>query len=401
MNLLERRLSRRDFLKVGTAFSLAASLEAGLTLKKGKLQVVQDIADRISPTFELGRLESIQALSSDFPLPEPLNPICFNSPFLWRVADCSETLDRFAIKVTRITGMHHSSKDTQIRIFIDDAFENPVGQYHPAVLEQVKILSRRFPLIPDLFDAYQLLHSDKSACYPSRPITSPYLDLLPDDLTERDKQLQFFTDPDVREAILERIAFIVNALKDEEGIVAWSVGNEFDPPVDSVTDKKTLLTPFYEDAVRLIRSIDRERPILSGVADPNFLDEEVLKEAGLTANTIHVYDSNKLPAVLGEYRRKQHLPLVCQEIGLAGSCNGFNFKFAQDFLFYGFLQDVFSNFIEVDQQNGTYKPQVTSLWPWQLTVAGLNEDGFEIEPDRMQMSCRLLQSWQRIIQKRV
>ncbi len=266
-------------------------------------------------------------------------------------------------------------------------------------MDNIKVLTEKFPLIVDLFDAYPLLHSNKpNATYGSWSLTSPYL-VKTKGRSLIDQQLAFFVDPNLVEIFLNRVRSIVGSLKSSR-VVAWSVANELIPPVGTPEEKREILTTWYEKVLREIRRLDPNRSIVSGVADPTLLDEQRLKTAGLTANTIHLYPGGPDNWIRILASHHQCLPWIIQEIGFPTKAFGIQLGSLRDELLASFLVDRLLRFIRVDEKKRTVKPESESLGIWRLTFEGdRHNDGFSVSSQSLPKTTKILKSWQSMVLK--
>lgn len=372
---VQRGVSRRELLIGGTF--LGASF---LASKWG----VEKVAQNFSPTFDLERLKDFTILPPECPAPSELTGINLNAPFLWRTVDSPDKIEK-AVNNARQFGAR------TIRVFINDEFEPELGKYRFEVLGKIKKLAQKFPLQVDLFDAYRLLHANKfNPVYGSPNLSSPYLVA----------HLDFFTDQFIRGMFLERVKTIITHLSRTPEIVAWSIANELTPPIENKKEARGILTNWYVEVVTEIRKIDPKRPILSGVTNPTLLDEERLKQCGLTANTFHLYPFSGSSENIFNVQQQKSLPLVCQEIGFPSKLFGFSFSFAHDELFSRYLSHNFSSFFEINEKEKWLKPKITSVGLWRLTFEGdSHQDGFGIDPEKSPQTLKVLQAWKEMIGK--
>lgn len=369
---VSRGITRREFL-IGGAF-----LGVGFL---GSKWGVERITNSFSPSLDLEKLKDFTILPPEFPTPSELVGINLNAPFLWQEVDSPEKIER-AIKNASQFGAR------SIRVFINDEFEPELGNYQFEVLDKIKKLAQKFPLQVDLFDAYPLFHaSDFNPVYGSSSFSSPYLV----------EKVNFFTDKSIQETFLKRVKVVVEYLNHHPGILAWSVANELTPPVQTKERAKEILTSWYEKVITEIRKIDKERPILSGVANPTLLDEEKLKQCGLTANTLHLYPFLGKEDTLSTQSRRS-LPLVCQEVGFPSQIFGFSFLFAHDELFSRYLSRHLLSFIEINEKERWLRPKVTSIGLWRLTFEDdSHQDGFGLTPEKLPQTLKVLQNWKEIL----
>lgn len=372
---IPKGITRRKFL-IGGAF-----LGTGLLVSRWS---AENVAQNFFPSFDLERLKDFTVLSPEYPAPSELTGINLNAPFLWRTLDSSDKIEKAFYNARQFSAR-------TIRVFINDEFEPELGKYRFEVLGKIKKLAQKFPLQVDLFDAFSLVHANKlNPVYSSSALSSPYL------MEKKD----FFTDQSIQETFLERVRKIVEDLDKTPGIVAWSVANELAPPIENKKEAREILTNWYEKVVTEIREIDPKRPILSGVADPNLLDEERLKACGLSANTIHLYPFSGSSENILNAQQQKLLPLICQEIGFPSRIFGFPFSFAYDELLSRFLSHNFSSFFEVNEKEKWLRPKITSIGLWRLTFEGdSHQDGFGIDPKKLPQTLKVLQAWQKIIGK--
>ena len=383
-----RSFSRREFI-IGSAF-LGASLFASKWS-------VEKVTQNFSPTPNLEEFKGFTVLPPEYLTPPEITGINLNSPFLWREVDSPQKIEK-AIQNANQFGAR------TLRVFINDEFEPELGNYHFKVLEKVEKLAQRFPLQVDLFDAYPLLHANKfNLTHGSSFLSSPYLSVGKEkSLAQR--QLDFFTDETIRKIFLKRVKEIIGRLNHVPQVVAWSVANELAPPVGTKEEARKMLSHWYEKVIITIRQIDKERPIISGVADPTLLDEKRLKESGLSANTIHLYpnltDSVGSAFKLYQTQHQKALPLVCQEIGFPSQILGLSFSFAHDELFSRYLSHSLSHFVEINKKERWLRPKVTSIGLWRLTFEGdSHQDGLGISPEKLPQTLKILQTWEKTIRK--
>lgn len=373
-DLTPRGRSRRRFL-LGAGV-LAVTSVTGIKLK--------DIPQTFHPISDLDQLLGFRVLPTEFAVPSYLAGIVPNHPFLWEHVDSPEKIQKEILKAEQM-------QTRLIRVFLDDRVEPSPGDYRLDMLDKLARLAEQIDLQVDLFDAYNLLHSDRpSLFYPVHEPTSPYLGRLGRSLTER-KQA-FFTDPEMLDFFQKRIFRFVNHLKGVKGIKVWSVGNELEAPEEA-------LTLWYSKVLPVIREADPERPIISGVADPNLLDEGILQPLGLSANTIHIYPGGNLDEIMTRYqnRHARYVPLVCQEIGFP-RLPGY---IAYDWLYSQFLNRTLLRFVEINQPDGWIRPIVTGVGPWKLTADAKDSDGHEIHPDELPRAMGRLWAWNDIVEKSI
>jgi len=356
-----KKIDRREFLK----FFL---LGAGLFLTNSGC----------FPEKEIKKFENFSLLPPENPSPAFLRGINLNAPFLWQDVDYPE----------KITNAFENAKEIgarNIRVFINDLFEPELGRYNFDVLKKIKKLAQisPFPLQVDLFDAFSLSHFGKiNLVHSSSPYPSPYL------------AGDFFNDERLRNFFLRRVETIILFFGDIKNIVSWSVANELEPK-GTKEEKREILTMWYEEIIKKIKEIDPERPIISGLADPELIDEEKLKEIGLTANTIHFY-----PNLFQNFQESRKIPLVCQEIGFPSKIAGIKIPDSlYDIFFSNFLNDSFLNFAEINEKKGLLKLKTDSFWFWRLSYEGdSHQDGFEIIPQRIPRTLETIFSLRRILE---
>lgn len=379
-------LNRRELITLG-GLAVAGVVTAPLAWEIKKL-----IGGNFEPVGNLEALLDFTVLPPKVLTPPELRGIIMNSPFLWQYTGIPEAIDRAVENA-------NAFESKAIRVFINDTYEPELSHFEPWVLDSTKALTKKFPLIVDLFDAYSLLHSNKpNATYDSWPLNSPYL-VKTKGRSLIDQQLAFFVDPDLVEIFLNRVRSIVGSLKSSR-VVAWSVANELIPPVGTPEDKREILTTWYEKVLREIRRLDQARPIVSGVADPTLLDEQRLKAAGLTANTIHLYagGSDNLIRILASQRKC--LPWIIQEIGFPARAYGIQLGSLRDELMASFLVDRLLRFIRVDEKKRTVEPRSESLGIWRLSFEGdSHDDGFQVSPRSLPKTTKVLKTWQSMVLK--
>lgn len=278
-----------------------------------------------------------------------------------------------------------------VRVFLDDRFEERLGKFNLQYLDQIAQASRRTPITLDLYDGYHLLHK--------KDPDSPYLGESSQDLTQR--QMGILLDDKTKEAFLQRTAVVVGWLRGEPGIKAWGLANELNlrkrryarAALSTGKSLKTLHTDLFESQIQTILSIDRSRPILIGVDDPNLIDEERLsKYQGLVFNTIHVYPARENEQIIREYiqTNEHYLPLVCQEVGYSRSLvkGGVHTPEEYDAILARFLSNTLV----------TLYPHITAFGPWRITAPGdSHSDGYEIDPHMMNETLKVIKTAKEIL----
>jgi hypothetical protein len=294
-----KEISRRNFLKVlgigtATAVDLFIFGIEGLNIfeKFENYYTSLDFLDGLKP--------------SPYPLPESLRGITLNSPFLWkRDNDYVRWVESQAEKLGAKT----------VRVFINDDFEPELGRknYNDKVLENIKRIAPQLSgakLIVSLFDTYSLLHQDKSnAHYPPSPLSSPYF-LESTGQTKAQKQLSIFENQNIKSCLFQRIDYCVRNLNSTEQIAAWEIANE--PELDN----RELFTDWFKERVDVVRKIDADRPIITGLANPSLIDENQLVGKNVV-NSFHAYPFHLAAfAALTKYVPKSILPLAGLETGI-------------------------------------------------------------------------------------
>jgi hypothetical protein len=360
-SIFDRKINRRKFLKFILLGTGLFSTSSGCF-----------------PEKEIKKFENFSLLPPENPSPSFLRGINLNAPFLWQDVDYPEKIAN-AFKNAEKIGARN------IRVFINDLFEPELGRYNFDVLEKIKKLAQisPFPLQVDLFDAFSLSHFGKfNLFHSSSPSPSPYL------------TGDFFNDERLRNFFLRRVETIILFFGDIKNIVSWSVANELEPK-GTKEEKREILTRWYEEIIKKIKEIDPERPILSGLSDPQLIDEEKLRKLGLTANTIHFY-----PDLFQTSQPPGKIPLVCQEIGFPSRIAEIKIPDSlYDIFFSNFLNNSFLNFAEINEEKGLLRLKTDSFWLWRLSYEGdLHQDGFEIIPQRIPRTLETISSLKRILE---
>lgn len=346
------QFNRRTFL-TGAAATAAAT--AGYLEYARRFPYVSPVPERNNVSFR------------ELALPPDLVGLHVNYPFLWKLVDNPPFLQSALANVEKIGA-------ESVRVIINYKSEPGLGVYDFRVLKKIKRLASLVPLQVDLFDGFDFRSDYFNPVYGRAMPRSPYL-ASPDGKSRAEMLRVFFTDPRLRGHFVNRIQTIVDYFKDEPNITAWSVANELSPP-PGIPQKRgrELLNGLYEQAIWAIREVDKQRTIVSGVADPTILDERRLKAAGLDANTIHLY-GNPLP------KYEQYLPLFGQEIGSPRRLFGVT---VSDDLYDTLLSYSLSGIL----------PYFTGLVLWRLSFAGdPHRDGFEIIPENLPRTTDLLHQW--------
>lgn len=374
--MAERTLTRRRFT-IGAAAATAAFV---LGLK------VSEPSRAVLPISSLNQLRGFDVLPFTLSVAPVLAGITPNHPWLWEQIDSREKIDKELEKAGKMP-------TKLIRIFLDDRVEPALGRYQRGFFDKVAMLSERVDLQVDLFDAYNLLHSDRpSLSYSSKEPTSPYLGRK-EGKSLTDRKRNFFQDPAMVEAFQKRVFTLVSHLKDARGIKVWSVGNEFEAPTEVLSD-------WYAKILPVIREIDDRRPVVAGVADPTLLDEGRLAPLGLSANTIHIYPdivNRSLEKIMDRYinAHSSTVPLICQEIGFPD----FPGNIGHDWLYSQFLNQALLNLVEVNQRDSWVRPLVAGLGLYRLSTGEEEPDGHEIIPDELPETMSVVWRWNEIMEK--
>ena len=339
------KIARRDFLKK-TIYTTGALVGIGS---------IPGIVNEFTDVLPDDSIENLKVCPS-FPLPQELRGLSMNSPFLHCFPEAQNSVISDSLKA----GV------TNLRIFIDDAFEPTLGDYKNNVISSIKNLHQNIAsqtdtlhTIVSLYDAYGMTER-LNLVHGRNKITSPYCDGSPEDYRK------FFTDEKIKSRFLNRAKIIIESLGDTNVVSAWEVGNEFSPPAGE--DGQAIFQDWFSAAAGSISKMDpAKRPIISGVARPWYIDERGFEGVGLI-NTIHIYPA---PFIFNDFRdylgrEDRRLPLFVEEIGFPGKLLEMNIPPSLVDAFY-------NNFLNMAIRSATFSKNllaIDGLVPWKI-------DGYE------------------------
>lgn len=284
----------------------------------------------------------------------------------------------------RFIGEIQTSGASCTRVFLEDSFEMSLGHYKYQPIDKIIALSRKIPLVVDLFDAFYLLHADyDNPGFPSSRLKSPYL-VPKEDRSISEQQMAIFTDPEIRGFFMERIYKATEALRNVSGVKGLCIANELGIHFRNMAFARSLHTSFYREAVDVVQHAGWRGPILIGVDDPNLIDEkEFANTPGPVINTIHTYpwDFNRIRSYKSSER---YLPFICQEVGVPNRIpqpNGTVLEIADyDLECARFIEATYGRLSIVDYSRGAEKPLISAIGPWRLSVPGdPHKDNYEIQ----------------------
>lgn len=368
----QRGLDRRDFLK----YTLLAAV--GYTALNKSTN-----GDSLPPWHR-----DLRILPPQFPLPSNLGGIAVNFPYLSSWLAYPGILNGILEDAGQIGANY-------IRVFISDKFESELGGYEFGYLENVAKLSEKFPLQVEIIDGYKIFHSDKHApsYSPSKP-ESPYLLEESGDL--RNQRLSLFKDGRAREKLIEREFVVARFFNSVPGVIALSIGNEIEPPVDNHDRAQELMMELYPLLVAAVREAAPQKPLLSGVGDPTLVVDLDL------IDTIHIYPeifSTKLEDIFTRLRKHpRKAPFICQEIGFPSVLKWGNFELPipfNDRLSAAFIDRTLAKFVEVNEEDGWKRFNLEGVVLWRLTYDGNpHRDGFGLIPKWRPLTMGVVREWQ-------
>lgn len=368
----QSRLDRRDFIK----YTLLATAGYAALNKSTSVDSL--------PLWH----RDLQVLPPQFPIHSDLRGIAVNFPYLSSWLEYPGILNGIMDDARQVGASY-------IRVFLSDKFESELGKYEFGYLENVAMLSEKFPLQVEIIDGYKIFHSENYApsYLPSKP-ESPYLLGETGDL--RSQRLNIFKDGRAREKLIEREFAVARFFKNIPGVVALSIGNEIEPPVDAHEEAQEIMMELYPLLVAAVREAAPQKPLLSGVADPTLL-------VGLDLiDTIHIYPeifTNKLEDIFARLKKQpRKSPLICQEIGIPSFLKWGSFELPipfHDRLSAAFIDRSLARFVDVNEEDGWKRFNLGGVVLWRLTYVGNpHRDGFGLIPQRQPLTMDILRKWQ-------
>ena len=375
-------LTRRDL------FKLAALAGGGYTALRGS----QAIGEHTLPAWS----QDLTVLPPQVPVPSALLGLSANFPYFYRWIDNSRVMDRFWAD-KEATGIRYVRQFPPSR----DAFEPELGSYRFDLLENIPRSAELIPAEFNLIDGYWIFHSEKGD-WSYKGKTKPNSAYLkPEYGSLKDQRLAFFTNDYLIGSFIKRAVEMINYLRGARGIIAFSIGNEIEPPVDDLGYARELVTTWYSKVAPPIKEVIGETPILSGLSDPDLLDANEAKKIGLAADTFHVFPHAIIDGKINRLAeslkgRPRQLPLICQEIGFYSRLERGRFTLTipsevQDIMFSWMLDYVFSKFSEVNQIDGWKRGNFGGVGIWRFTFEGNpHDDGFDFTPRKLPKSLETL-----------
>jgi hypothetical protein len=398
------QLSRRQFLE----FVGASALGAGALLSAKELSrqpwfpQLSDVSLDVNNQDLLNTIRTFRVETPRTVLPHGLNGLYFNSPFIYNEGNPEEGAENHAWKDVVVKAKKYNGN--RFRTFISTSFEPRFRQYNMQVLENIANFSNSIENYSDdaqepaglaicLLDSFPMGNCMlPNAIYGSSRTYSPYNRSGTWDEYER-----FFTDEVRFDYYRRRVETIVKTLKNNSThISSWVPMNEPLPLHIFRTGKKRIpeaesvgiLTDWYKKAVDCIRNNDAETPIVSGVANPWFINEE---ELDIDANSCHAYpfgtDFDRLSQYVKNPERKK--PIDFEEVAYPLSI--WNVKIpgnVADTLYANFVESLFVATSSIDYDHNTIVPEMTSFGVWHLSAT--HKDGFGFD-DSLQKTTKLLQ----------
>lgn len=400
------KLTRRGFIKC------AAALTAGAMLGEGLEKIVTGL-DQFTigdPDYSLSYLDSMK-------LPGAFIPYDF-----------------IGTAVNNFEGYNDSDSDTDIAIgralqlgariqnvFLNYTYEPEVGVYRPDVLEKVARFTRRVYELSGkkvkstvaFDDAFWLLHADSfNIVYGDDKLRSPYLGR--DFLSLQDKvygntlrelwyglaakkkkaQLDFFTDRETIGAYIRKVQSVVRYFQDAEEIAGWVIINEPEIRPDMITDPRQALTDWYAWVIEGVRQVDKNKPIVTGTADPSKLDERALTGNGVIASAhryFDLYGSDKGEAPARRHLSSSLLPLVCTETGF---CERVKLELLNHTTQVELPVDwIFPSFLDRLIRKYTYGGRLFAymIGVWQVSPG--HYDNFRFDPQKFPQSAKILKTF--------
>ncbi len=378
-------IPRRDFL-IGLGLLGASVATVGINT------VIKDLPDiHLEPGYSASKLEQLLTYERYFlnPVPDSLVGGTINIPFAPYDTD-PQIARKFVADMTEL-------ETTNARTFIHDNVEGEIGFYDIYYLDQLKdfiiqtnkISPKPIQFAVNLFDTFNLLHSSKfNPIYGSIPLSHAYLRQASNPQEVKQRQQDFFTDPNTIAEFTKRIQYIMHYLEPvSEFINCWEVANEPYPEFNT-NDKKGVMTEWLHNVLPAITDIDPYTPISAGTKDATDYNGEELVKDGLTLASFHIYGGNfsKEQRSLYKYTKQMqnnpNLPSpYLGEIGFPKKVFGYELSpEAYDQQLARAISDTVLNNAYIDDDNQQVTFGLSNIGIWQLLVNQKSRDGFQIDP---------------------
>ncbi len=327
-----RPISRREFLK-DSATVLGYLTLIGL-LEKEKNEFGLDW---------LGHPEQYKFQLRHTSLPSDNQGIFVNTPFLY-IAD-GDVVDRMIANLSPWT--------KGVRVFIDDRYEQRLGEYNNDVLSRLITYGKKLEAIGktlqvDFFDGFTMRQT-WNPVYGSNGATSPYAG---------EGVKAFYRERRYVDAFVSRIRSLLPTILSIPNLSAVSIANELVPAGGNMG--RLDFAVWYQRAVDEIRQVSTDIPIYSGVANPSLLPAI----SGLTANTAHLYPFLGVEQEL--VNDGAGSPIVVQEVGATNTYFGHILPVSRDEIFSLYLRFVLSRTSNVNRASKTVTLSMATLYPWKL-----------------------------------
>ncbi len=392
-------IPRRDFL-IGLGLLGASAATVGINT------VMQELPDfHLEPGYAESRLEQLLSYERVFvnPVPDSLTGGAINIPFAPYDTN-PQIAHKFVADMTAL-------EITNARTFIHDNVEGKIGFYDIYYLDQLKdfiIQTNRISPKPiqfavNLFDTFNLLHSSKfNPIYGSIPVNHAYLRQASNPQEVKQRQKDFFTDPNTITEFKKRIQYIMHYLEPvSEFINCWEIANEPDAKFNT-TDKKGVMTEWLHNVLPALTDIDPYTPISAGTKDATDYNGQELVKDGLTLASFHIYGGNfsKEQRSLYKYAKQMqtnsHLPApYLGEMGFPKKVFGYELppEIYDQQLARSISETVLNNaYIDDDNQQVTFG--LSNIALWQLLVNQKSRDGFQVDPTSNPKAVRAIQTAQ-------
>jgi hypothetical protein len=202
-------------------------------------------------------------------------------------------------------------------------------------------------IIP-VIDGYELFAFDKwNPIYGRKNSFSPYLTDTSSPQALFKSRINFFKDQKLKDAYKMRAKFFIELAKEFPNVIL-EIGNEVESPLKG-RNGINLNTAWYEEMFEFYRDEGYDGPLLTGLRDPNLIDnDKFFKKPGFV-NTLHHY--------LGAIENLPKTPIFLEEIGFPNKLFGIKVPDVDKI-----LTNFIINTLKASVRDGIYRIYGVMVW---------------------------------------